>query len=216
MLRFTHGLRVTQSTSTSPALPTDHDAVIVAESRDGGRTFTNREVAYDFDFPFNPDTRRDTLTGENFRINSFPQLTIDPVTDALYATWSDDRNGLYDATTGASIKTNGDVFIVASRDGRHWSRTYGVGTGADEVYPAIAAYGGRVAVSFYTRVYDQRLNRLVKPAAAPSAAARLAPRHANQAHQARRQWWLTRWAPIRYHRFETRTRVRSPTSAAPF
>jgi hypothetical protein len=136
-------------------LPTDHDAVIIAESSDGGLTFTNREVAYDFDFPFNPDTRRDTLTGENFRINSFPQLTIDPVTDALYATWSDDRNGLYDATTGASIKTNGDVFIVASRDGRHWSRTYGVGTGADEVYPAIAAYGGRVAVSFYTRVYDQ-------------------------------------------------------------
>ncbi len=135
-------------------LSTDHDAVIIAESRDGGRTFTNREVAYNFDFPFNPDTGRDTLTGENFRINSFPQLTIDPVTDALYATWSDDRDGLYDATTGASIKSNGDVFIVASRDGRRWSQTYGVGTSADEVYPAIAAYGGQVAVSFYTRVYD--------------------------------------------------------------
>jgi hypothetical protein len=134
--------------------PTDHDAVIIATSRDGGRTFANREVAYDFDFPLNPDTGRDTLTSENFRINSFPQLTIDPITDALYATWSDDRDGQYDSS-GHSIKTNGDVFIVASRDGRHWSRTYGVGTGADEVYPAIAAYGGQVAVSFYTRVYDQ-------------------------------------------------------------
>ncbi|HWX80955.1 MAG TPA: sialidase family protein [Steroidobacteraceae bacterium] len=134
--------------------PTDHDAVIIATSRDGGRTFTNQEVAYDFDFPFNPDTGRDTLTGENFRINSFPQLTIDPVTGALYAAWSDDRDGQYDPTTGASIKTNGDVFIVTSRDGRHWSQTYGVGTDADEVYPAIAAYGGQVAVSFYTRVYD--------------------------------------------------------------
>src|SRR5579859_5395756 len=134
--------------------PTDHDAVVIAESRDGGRTFTNREVAYDFDFPYNPDTGRDTLTGENFRINSFPQLTIDPITDTLYATWSDDRDGLYDSTTGASIKTNGDVFIVASQDGRHWSRTFGVGTSADEVFPAIAAYGGKVAVSFYTRAYD--------------------------------------------------------------
>ncbi len=134
--------------------PTDHDAVIIATSRDGGRTFSNQEVANDFDFPLNPDTNRDTLTSENFRINSFPQLTIDPVTDALYATWSDDRNGQYDSS-GNSIKTNGDVFIVASRDGRHWSRTYGVGTGADEVYPAIAAYGGQVAVSFYTRAYDQ-------------------------------------------------------------
>ena len=70
-------------------------------------------------------------------------------------TWSDDRDGQYDSTTGASIKTNGDVFIVASHDGRHWSQTYSVGTGADEVFPAIAAYDGQVAVSFYTRAYDQ-------------------------------------------------------------
>jgi len=133
--------------------PTDHDAVIIATSRDGGRTFTNREVAYDYDFPFNADVGRDTLTGENFRINSFPQLTIDPVTDTLYATWSDDRNGLYDSS-GNSIKTNGGVFIVSSRDGKHWSRTVAVGTAADEVYPAVAAYGGTVAVSFYTRAFD--------------------------------------------------------------
>jgi hypothetical protein len=133
--------------------PTDHDAVIIATSRDGGRTFTNREVAYDYDFPYNADVGRETLTGENFRINSFPQLTIDPVTDTLYATWSDDRNGLYDSS-GNSIKTNGGVFIVSSRDGKHWSRTVAVGTAADEVYPAVAAYGGTVAVSFYTRAFD--------------------------------------------------------------
>ncbi len=133
--------------------PTDHDAVIIASSKDGGRTFSNQEVAFDFDFPFNPDVGRDTLTGENFRINSFPQLTIDPVTNALYAAWSDDRNGAYD-TGGNSIKTNGDVFVVGSQDGKHWSRTVGLGSAADEVYPAIAAYGGTVAVSFYTRAYD--------------------------------------------------------------
>ena len=133
--------------------PTDHDAVIIATSHDGGNTFSNQEVAADFDFPNNADTGRSTLTGENFRINSFPQLAIDPVTDALYATWADDRNGQYDAA-GISLKTNGDVFVVESRDGRHWSGTVGLGTGADEVFPAIAAYGGKVAVSFYTRVYD--------------------------------------------------------------
>lgn len=133
--------------------PTDHDAVIIATSRDGGLTFTNKEVAYDYDFPFNGDTGRETLTGENFRINSFPQLAIDPVTDALYATWADDRNGLYDSS-GNSVKSNGDVFIVASHDGKHWSPTVAVGTAADEVFPAIAAYGGTVAVSFYTRTYD--------------------------------------------------------------
>jgi Neuraminidase (sialidase) len=134
--------------------PTDHDAIIIATSTDGGKTFSNKEVAADFDFPFNPDTGRDTLTGENFRINSFPQMTIDPITDSLFVTWSDDRNGAYDPTTGASIKTNGDVFVIGSRDGEHWSRTIDVGTQSDEVYPAIAANWGRVAVSFYTRTYD--------------------------------------------------------------
>jgi hypothetical protein len=134
--------------------PTDHDAIIVAISHDHGKTFTNQEAAFDFDFPFNADTGRETLTGENFRINSFPQLTIDPVTDVLYATWADDRNGSYDPNTGASIKSNGDVLLIASRDGRHWSRTIDVGTPADEVYPAVAAYGGQLALSFYTRTYD--------------------------------------------------------------
>jgi hypothetical protein len=94
--------------------PTDHDAVIVSVSRDHGNTFASQEVAVDFDFPFNQDTGRDTLTHENFRINSFPQLAIDPVTGALYATWADDRNGQYDPVTGASIKTNGDVLVVSS------------------------------------------------------------------------------------------------------
>lgn len=135
--------------------PTDHDAVIIAVSHDRGRTFTNREVATDFDFPLNGDTGRDTLTGENFRINSFPQLTLDPVTDALFATWADDRNGQYDPNTGASIKTNGDSFLVASLDGTHWSRTIQVGnSSADEVFPAVAANDGFVAVTFYTRAYD--------------------------------------------------------------
>ena len=132
---------------------TDHDAIIIATSRDHGRTFSNTAVAINYDFPRNADTGRDTLTGENFRINSFPQLTIDPETDALYATWSDDRNGQYDAS-GNSVKTNGDVFVVGSRDGRNWSGAYQVGTASDEVYPAITAFDGKVAVTFYTRAYD--------------------------------------------------------------
>lgn len=135
-------------------LATDHDAVIMAISRDHGKTFTNREVAPDYDFPFNQDTGRDTLTGENFRINSFPQLAIDPITNLLLVTWADDRNGQYDPTTGASIKTNGDALLVASYDGVHWSQTVDIGSSDDEVYPAVAANVGQVAVTFYTRHYD--------------------------------------------------------------
>ena len=136
--------------------PTDHDAVIVAVSHDHGRTFTNVEVALDFDFPNNADVGRETLTGENFRINSFPQMAIDPFTGLLVVTWADDRNGQYDPKTGASIKTNGDSFVSASFDGVHWSRTVDIGTSDDEVYPAVAVNAGRVGVTFYTRHYDPK------------------------------------------------------------
>lgn len=136
--------------------PTDHDAVIVAVSRDHGKTFKNVEVALDFDFPNNADVGRETLTGENFRINSFPQLTIDPFTDLLVVSWADDRNGLYDTKTGASIKTNGDAFVAASFDGVHWSNTVDIGSNDDEVFPAVAANAGKVGVTFYTRHYDPK------------------------------------------------------------
>lgn len=133
--------------------PTDHDAVIMAKSTDGGQTFKNVEVAVDYDFPYNPDVGRSTLTDENFRINSFPQFDIDPVTGRLWVTWADDRNGQY-AANGQSIKTNGDVFVVTSSNGKNWNQLYQLGTSADEVYPAITTYKARVVVTFYTRAYD--------------------------------------------------------------
>jgi hypothetical protein len=130
----------------------DHDAIVVATSRNGGKTFKNVEVALDFDFPPNEDVGRSTLTGENFRINSFPQMAYDRITDRLWITWADDRNGNY--ANGVSVKTNGDNVVVSSRDGKHWTKPVTVGTSADEVYPAVAALAGRVAVSYYTRAYD--------------------------------------------------------------
>ncbi|MGH6653648.1 MAG: sialidase family protein [Actinocrinis sp.] len=135
----------------------DHDALVVATSKNGGRSFTNQEVATDFDFPFNPDTGNSALTGENFRINSFPQLAYDRADNRLYATWADDRNGAYDAN-GASVRTNGSSLLVSARAGGHrsldWSSPQQVGAGSDEVFPAVAAYDGHVAVSYYTRYYD--------------------------------------------------------------
>ena len=132
--------------------PADHDATVVATSRDGGRTFHNTEVALNFDFPTNEDVGRATLTGQNFRINSYPQLTVDRFTDRLWMTWADDRNGRY--TGAVSVKTNGDVLLTSSTNGRDWSPLSTAGTPADEVYPAVAALGNRVAVTYYTRTYD--------------------------------------------------------------
>jgi hypothetical protein len=131
----------------------DHDATIVATSKDGGATFTNTEVAPNYDFPFNEDVGDLTLTGENFRINSFPQLTIDAKTGRLWLVWADDRNGQYDSS-GASVKTNGDAFLTSSANGKKWERLTRLGTSSDEVFPAVAAYDNRVMVSYYTRAYD--------------------------------------------------------------
>jgi hypothetical protein len=132
----------------------DHDAVVVATSRDGGRTFRNEEVAADFDFPVDEATGSPGLTGENFRINSYPTLAVDRLTNQLWITWADDRNGQY-SDDGESIKTNGDVFVVGSvPGGGHWTDPLRVGSGADEVFPGIAVFAGRVAVSYYTRAFD--------------------------------------------------------------
>lgn len=142
---------ICQDLSCSAA--TDHDEVVVAKSTDGGQSFTNALVDVDYDFPNNAHVGRETLTGENFRINSFPQLTIDRATNWLYITWADDRNGQYDAN-GNSVKTNGDVFVASSLTGADWSGEITVGSSADEVYPAVAAFAGHVLVTFYTRAYD--------------------------------------------------------------
>ncbi|HEX4704571.1 MAG TPA: sialidase family protein [Pseudonocardiaceae bacterium] len=132
--------------------PADHDGVVMATSRDGGRTFHNTEIALDFDFPTNQDAGNSSLTGENFRLNSFPQLAYDRLTNRLWVTWADDTNGQY--TNGHSTRTNGDVFLTQSGDGQHWSTPARIGTSSDEVFPAVAALAGRVAVSFYTRHFD--------------------------------------------------------------
>lgn len=131
----------------------DHDATVIASSRDHGKTWTNEIVGQNYDFPYNADVANETLTGENFRINSYPQLTVDPVTQHLYVTWADDRNGQY-TSAGVSVKTDGTAFIASSADGRHWSSVTAAEPGGDVVFPAVAAFGGKVAVTYYTRSYD--------------------------------------------------------------
>jgi hypothetical protein len=134
--------------------PTDRDATVVSTSTDRGRTFRQAIVDTNFDFPLDQDTGSEGLTGENFRINSFPQLAYDRVAGQLWVTWADDRNGQYDAATGESVRTNGDNLVSTSRDGRRWSGPVVVGTPEDEVFGAVAGYDGHVVVASYTRHYD--------------------------------------------------------------
>ena len=129
------------------------DYTVVATSKDRGRTYTKSQVDVNYNFPFDPDTGSLGLTGENFRINSYPQLGYDPVFDRLYLTWADDRNGRYDAA-GNSIRTNGDNIVFTSTNGRSWSGPTVVGTRHDEVFGAVTTLAGFVVVASYTRAYD--------------------------------------------------------------
>ena len=129
------------------------DYTVVATSTDRGRTFTKSAVDVNYNFPFDPDTGSLGLTGENFRVNSYPQLGYDPVLDRLYLTWADDRNGQYDAA-GNSIRTNGDNIVFTSRNGRTWSGPTVLGSPQDEVFGAVSTLAGFVVVSSYTRAYD--------------------------------------------------------------
>ncbi|MBR7838755.1 exo-alpha-sialidase [Actinospica durhamensis] len=131
----------------------DHDETVVATSRDHGKTWTNALVGQNYDYPYNADVQNEALTGENFRLNSYPQLAVDPVTQHLYVVWSDDRNGQYDAS-GASVQTDGTAFIASSRNGTDWSAVTAAEPGGDVFFPAVAAFGGKVAVTYYTRSYD--------------------------------------------------------------
>ena len=130
----------------------DRDVTVVARSTDHGRTFSHSIVDTNFDFPFNEAVGSLTLTGENFRINSYPQLAYDSVTDRLALSWNDDRNGRY-TDDGESIRTNGDTIVASSRGGRDWTVRV-IGTPQDEVFSAVATLVGLVAVSTYTRHYD--------------------------------------------------------------
>ena len=132
----------------------DRDVTVVATSTDHGRTFRQRVVDTNYDLPFNEPLGTETLTGENFRVNSYPQLAYDRRTDLLAVVWNDDRNGRYDPTTGASLKSNADNIVSLSAGGRKWTPTVAVGTGQDEFFGAVAVNRGVVAVTSYTRHYD--------------------------------------------------------------
>jgi hypothetical protein len=132
---------------------TDRDVTVVARSQDHGRTFTKSIVDTNYDFPFNEPLGTETLTGENFRVNSFPQLAYDEPGNRLALTWNDDRNGKYDAKTGESLRSNGDNILSFSSDGRRWTKPQVLGTPQDEVFGAVGIHDGAVAVSSYTRHY---------------------------------------------------------------
>ena len=136
------------------------DQTVVARSTDGGKTFTNTEVGRVYDdvgcYPTNAAQGRARLSFEQFRINSYPSLAIDPGTGGLAVAWSDDQNNAGCAAGAASFSglTNNQVKLVTSADGKTWTAPQQITSGADKVYPAVGANAGRIVVGYYTRDFS--------------------------------------------------------------
>jgi hypothetical protein len=136
------------------------DQTVVARSTDGGKTFTNTEVGRVYDdvgcYPTNVAQGRARLSFEQFRINSFPSMAIDPTTGGLAIVWADDQNNAGCAAGAASFSglTNNQVKLVTSADGKTWTAPQQITSGADKVYSAVGANAGRIVVGYYTRDFS--------------------------------------------------------------
>ncbi len=138
------------------------DAIILARSTDGGQTFTNTELARAYDdfncYPINVAQARQTLSGEEFRINSFPSFAIDPSNGHMAITWADDQANSscgYEKGGSFSGTTSNQVKLITSTNGTSWTSPTVITSNAfDKVYPAVGANDGRVYVSYYTRSYS--------------------------------------------------------------
>jgi hypothetical protein len=133
------------------------DVTLVARSLDDGLTFTNVEIGRVFDdldcYPI--FAGRQTLTGEHFRLNSYPSFSVDPVTGRLAVAWTDDQGAGNCGTGHASFvgTTSNQVKLVTGAWGALSApRTISTGP-ADKVFPGVASYGGKISVSYYTRDY---------------------------------------------------------------
>jgi hypothetical protein len=149
----------------SPTTGYTTDATVIARSTDGGQTFANVEVGRVFDdldcYPVFGG--RQTLSDEHFRLNSYPSFSVDPVTGRLAVVWADDQ-GAGNCGSGATSfvgTTSAQVKLVTGAWGA-LSRPMRITPGAgDKVFPAVAAWRGRIAVSYYTRDYAATHNPAV-------------------------------------------------------
>ncbi|MDL9981233.1 sialidase family protein [Microbacterium sp. ASV49] len=138
------------------------DATIIARSTDGGRSFQNVEVGRVYDdldcYPMYAG--RQTLSGEHFRLNSYPSFSVDPATGQLAVVWADDQGAGTCGTGGTTFTgtTSAQVKLVTGAWGSlagPMTITQGAG---DKVFPGVSIYKGVVSASYYTRDYTATHN----------------------------------------------------------
>jgi hypothetical protein len=154
-------LYVAYEGSTGPGF--SQDALVVARSVDGGKNFTNTEVARVYDdvdcYPIQRPGAQDrqTLSFMQFRINSFPSMAIDPSNGKIAIVWADNEGAGSCGTGAASFTgtTSNQVKLVTSTNGTTWTAPRKSTSGpADKVYPSVGANAGRIVVGYYTREFS--------------------------------------------------------------
>ena len=136
------------------------DQIVLARSTDGGLTFSTKELGRVYDdfncYPQNRSQGRATLTSEQFRVNSFPSLAIDPTSGQMVVVWADDQGNVGCGGPGTTFvgTTSNQVKSVASTDGVTWTVPKIITQGRDKAFPAVAMNAGKTVVGYYTRNFS--------------------------------------------------------------
>jgi len=110
---------------------------------------------YDNCYPTNTDGRS-TLTGVNFRINSFPSISVDPASGTAALVWTDDQGGCNQTQTDSQLK-------VVYLHGSHFSPVLRISNGADKTMPAAVLRDGVLTIGYYTTAYNTPAYDAVHP-----------------------------------------------------
>ena len=148
----------------TPGSGYSQDALIVARSVDGGKNFSNTEVTRVYDdldcYPIQRPGAQDrqTLSYEQFRINSFPSMAIDPTNGTIAIAWADNQGAGNCGNGGTSFTgiTSNQVKLVTSSNGSVWTAPIHITQpgSPDKVYPSVGANAGRIVIGYYTREYS--------------------------------------------------------------
>jgi hypothetical protein len=149
---------------SSPATGFATDALVLARSTDDGATFETKELARVYDdldcYPI--FAGRQTLSDMHFRLNSYPSMSVDPVSGVISLAWADQQGSGTCGHGGSSFTgtTSNQVKLVRGTWASIGSAavTRVTTSGPDKVFPSVASYDGKITVSYYTRDYAIRSN----------------------------------------------------------
>jgi hypothetical protein len=142
----------------TPSSGYSQDATVIARSTDDGATFQTKELArvYDDNNCYPIYAGRQTLTDMHFRLNSYPSMSVDPLSGVISLVWADQKGSGNCGGAGASFvgTTSNQVRLIRSSwAGIGSAPVTTVTTKADKVFPSVASYNDKLVISYYTRDY---------------------------------------------------------------